>query len=156
MTWVCYECCGHRKRKLPSPDEDSGLDDHLGQVDDDMQQQIQMGLVVRTADPTLLGVDGMQDTMLSCDALRVYLEAMLANYQERGDAWREDWVTSEEVGYKLRDQIHRGAECLACLTSKQGRAQRNYLPNKRRCFAPNRQRGLARNGSSAKASTARG
>ena len=29
MTWVCYECCGHRKRKLPSPDEDSGLDDHL-------------------------------------------------------------------------------------------------------------------------------
>ena len=62
MTWVCYECLGDRKRKLPPQDEDSDLDDHLGQVDDDVQQQIQMGLVVRTADPTLLGVDGMQDT----------------------------------------------------------------------------------------------
>ena len=113
MTWVCYECCGYRKRKLPPLDEDSGLDDHLGQVDDDVQQQIQMGLVVRTAEPTRLGVDGMQDTTLSCDALRVYLEAMLVNYQKRGDEWREDWVTSEEVGYKLRDQIRRGAECLA-------------------------------------------
>ena len=119
MTWVCYECRGHRKRKLPSQDEDSDLDDHLGQVDDDVQQQIQMGLVVRTAEPTLLGVDGMQDTTLSCDALRVYLEAMLVNYQKRGDEWREDWVTSEEVGYKLRDQIRRGAECLACLTNKE-------------------------------------
>ena len=28
-------------------------------------------------------------------------------------------VTSEEVGYKLRDQIRRGAECLACLTNKE-------------------------------------
>ena len=119
MTWVCYECCGHRKRKLPPLDEDSGLDDHLGQVDDDVQQQIQMGLVVRTAEPTLLGVDGMQDTTLSCDALREYLEAMLVNYQKRGDEWREDWVTSEEVGYKLRNQIRRGAECLACLTNKE-------------------------------------
>ena len=51
--------------------------------------------------------------------LREYLEAMLVNYQKRGDEWREDWVTSEEVGYKLRDQIHRGAECLVCLTSKE-------------------------------------
>ncbi len=83
MTWVCYECLGDRKRKLPPQDEDSDLDDHLGQVDGDAQQQIQMGLVVRTADPTLLGVDGMQDTMLSCDALREYLEAMLANYRKR-------------------------------------------------------------------------
>ena len=82
MTWVCHECRGHRKRKFPSQDEDSDLDDHLGQMDEDTQQQIQMGLVVRTADPTLLGVDGMQDTMLSCDALREYLEAMLANYRE--------------------------------------------------------------------------
>ena len=93
--WVCYECLGHRKRKLPPQDEDSDLDDHLGQADDDVQQQIQMGLVVRTADPTLLGVDGTQDTMLSCDALREYLKAMLVNYREcreRGDEWREDWV----------------------------------------------------------------
>ena len=39
-------------------------------ADGDAQQEIQMGLVVRTADPTLLGVDGTQDTMISCEALR--------------------------------------------------------------------------------------
>ena len=120
-TWVCYDCRAGRKRKLLPRDQEPDLEDCTRQVDGDAEQQIQIGLVMRTADPTLLGVDGMQDTMLSCAALRCFLKAMLTNYRKRGDEWREDWVTSEEVGYKLRDQINRGEECLACLTTKEER-----------------------------------
>ena len=118
-TWVCYECRGDRKRKHSPQDQESDPEDHTREVDGKVRQQIQIGLVVRTADPTLLGVDGMQDTMLSCETIRRYLQDMRANYQKQGDRWREDWVTSEEVGYKLRDQINRGEECLACLTNKE-------------------------------------
>ena len=69
-TWVCKECLNFRKRKHLPNHEDSDLENQPWRADGDAQQEIQMGLVVRTADPTLLGVDGMQDTMISCEALR--------------------------------------------------------------------------------------